>query len=192
MLRPGNAGSNTAADHIAVLDLALGQLDQAGARGRDPGARRRRRRDARADRLLPRGAMRFSFGFDLTERVREAIAELPESAWEQAIRADGSEREHSQVGEITDRVDLSAWPEGSRLIARRTKLKRRRPAVVRRPRRLPPGGLPHRPARRRCPSSISPPRPRPGRGPHPPGQGLRAREPAVPEPSSTTRSGCGW
>jgi hypothetical protein len=32
---------------------------------------------------------------------------------------DGSERENGQVTEITDRVDLSSWPEGSRLIVRR-------------------------------------------------------------------------
>ena len=67
--------------------------------------------------------MRFSVGFDLSEDVREAIAELPESAWEQAIRADGSARKHSQVVEISKHVDLAAWPQGSRLIARRTKLR---------------------------------------------------------------------
>jgi hypothetical protein len=33
MLRPGNAGSNTACDHIAVLDLALEQLDQEALEG---------------------------------------------------------------------------------------------------------------------------------------------------------------
>ena len=55
--------------------------------------------------------------------MREAILAKPESAWVNAIRGDGSEREHSQVCEITDSVDLSAWPERSRLIARRTKLK---------------------------------------------------------------------
>ena len=63
-------------------------------------------------------------GSDLrSEPVRGAIANMPESAWARAIRSDGSEREHSWVCEITDHVDLSAWPEGSRLIARRTKLK---------------------------------------------------------------------
>ena len=67
--------------------------------------------------------MRFSFGFDLSEPVRDAIVMMPETAWVKAIRADGTEREHSQVCEITDRVDLSSWPEGSRLIARRTKLR---------------------------------------------------------------------
>ncbi len=67
--------------------------------------------------------MRFSVGFDLDERVREAIIAKPESAWVKAIRAHGSERKHSQVCEITDAVDLSGWPKASRLIARSTKLK---------------------------------------------------------------------
>ena len=122
-LRPGNAGSNTAADHIAVLDLALGQLDQEALDGeilvRADGAGSTHELTV----YCREAAMRFSVGFDLTEDVREAIAEVPESAWERAIRPDGSEREHSQVSEITARVDLSAWPEGSRLIARRTKLR---------------------------------------------------------------------
>ena len=34
ILRPGNAGSNTASDHKLVLDLALGQLDWRRSRGR--------------------------------------------------------------------------------------------------------------------------------------------------------------
>jgi hypothetical protein len=55
--------------------------------------------------------------------VREAIITMPEAAWVKAIRSDGTERKHSQVCEITDHVELSTWPEGSRLIARRTKLK---------------------------------------------------------------------
>ncbi|HZE18282.1 MAG TPA: transposase, partial [Mycobacterium sp.] len=67
--------------------------------------------------------MLFSVGFDLDAGVREAIIAKPEGAWVKAIRADGSERQHSWVCEITDAVDLSGWPEGSRLIARRTTLK---------------------------------------------------------------------
>jgi Transposase DDE domain group 1 len=123
ILRPGNAGSNTAADHTAVLDLALAQLDEQALEGeilvRGDGAG-----STHALTVYCReGGMRFSFGFDLDERVRQAIVSMPESAWVKAIRADGTEREHSQVCEITDRVDLSSWPEGSRLIARRTKLR---------------------------------------------------------------------
>jgi len=55
--------------------------------------------------------------------VREAILGLPESAWRKAIRPDGRQRKHSQVAEITSLLDLSGWPQGSRLLARRTKLR---------------------------------------------------------------------
>ena len=123
VLRPGNAGSNTAADHTTVLELALEQLDPIALEGeilvRADGAGA-----THALTVYCREAgMRFSFGFDLTEPVRDAIVKLPQSAWRRAIRADGSEREHSWVCEITDHVELSAWPERSRLIARRTKLR---------------------------------------------------------------------
>jgi Transposase DDE domain group 1 len=123
ILRAGNAGSNTASDHTAVIDLALEQLDAQALQGeilvRGDGAGATHEltqycRDA---------GMRFSFGFDLDDRVRTAIAGLPEAAWIKAIRADATERKHSHVAEITDRVDLSAWPQGSRLIARRTELR---------------------------------------------------------------------
>ncbi|MGI8414588.1 MAG: transposase [Solirubrobacteraceae bacterium] len=123
ILRPGNAGSNTAADHKAVLDLALGQLDPEAlecnvlVRADGAGATHELTEYCRE------GGMWFSFGFDLTEPVRKAIVSIPPTLWAGAIHADGSEREHSQVAEITDRVELSAWPEGSRLIARRTKLR---------------------------------------------------------------------
>ena len=123
VLRPGNAGSNTAADHTTVLELALEQLDPIALEGeilvRADGAGASHELTG----FCRDGAMRFSFGFDLDERVRDAIAAVPEAAWQRAIRADGTQREHSQVCEITDRVDLQAWPQGSRLIARKTKLR---------------------------------------------------------------------
>jgi len=123
LLRPGNAGSNTTSDHIEVLDLALGQLDPVALEGEillradGAGATHELVEWCRAANIG------FSVGFDLTENVREAIAATPECAWEQAIRADGTERERSQVAEITDSVELSGWPKRSRLIARRTLLK---------------------------------------------------------------------
>jgi hypothetical protein len=123
ILRPGNAGSNTAADHKQVIDLALAQLDAQALAGKilvradGAGATHELTTYCREAQML------FSVGFDLDERVREATVAKPESAWMQAIRADGSQRMHSQVCEITDSVDLSAWSERSRLIARRTKLK---------------------------------------------------------------------
>jgi hypothetical protein len=123
ILRPGNAGSNTAADHKQVIDLALAQLDAQALAGKilvradGAGATHELTTYCREAGML------FSVGFDLDERVREAIIAKPESAWIKAIRADGSERKHSQVCEITDSVDLSGWSERSRLIARRTKLR---------------------------------------------------------------------
>ena len=94
------------------------------------------------------------FGFDLDQRVREAIIGMPESAWIKAIRADGSERERSQVCEITDRLDLllagglaadRPAHEGSSGRATSSRL---------RTTRLPPGGVPHRSARRLSPCLI--------------------------------------
>ena len=61
----------------------------------------------------------FSVGYDLTESVRSAILKLPEDAWVAAQDADGRPRENGQVAELTDRLDLSAWPERSRVIVRR-------------------------------------------------------------------------
>jgi hypothetical protein len=123
ILRPGNAGSNTATDHKRVIDLALAQLDPQALDGeilvRADGAGATHELTG----YCRDGNLRFSFGFDLSEPVREAIVNMPESAWVKAIRADRSERERSWVCEITSHVDLSAWPQGSRLIARRTKLR---------------------------------------------------------------------
>lgn len=123
ILGAGNAGSNTAADHITVLDLALEQLDPEALAGeilvRGDGAGSTH---ALTD-YCREGGMLFSFGFDISEPVRSAILEVPETSWIRAIRRDGSKRKHSQVAEITSRVDLQAWPERSRLIARRTRLK---------------------------------------------------------------------
>jgi hypothetical protein len=63
--------------------------------------------------------MRFSFGYELTEAVRAAILQIPEKAWVAALEQDGSERANGEVTDITGSVDLSSWPEGSRLIVRR-------------------------------------------------------------------------
>ena len=120
LLRPGNAGSNTAADHKTVIDLALAQIpaeqiesiailvraDSAGATHET------------ADHCHE-GNLRFSFGYELTETVRAAILETPDEDWIAALDQDGSVRENGEVVELTDRLDLSTWPKGSRLIVRR-------------------------------------------------------------------------
>jgi Transposase DDE domain group 1 len=63
----------------------------------------------------------FLVGFDLFTGVRESILQLPDDAWRPALRQDGQERDGAQIAEITqiDRLDLTPWPEGSRVIIRR-------------------------------------------------------------------------
>jgi hypothetical protein len=120
LLRPGNAGANTAADHEAVLDLALAQIPIAHlerieilVRADTAGATHGLIDYCRTQ------DMRFSVGYELTEPVRAAILELPEPAWVQALDQDGSERLNGEVAEISDRVELGSWPQGCRLIVRR-------------------------------------------------------------------------
>ncbi|MFZ0379831.1 MAG: IS1380 family transposase [Solirubrobacteraceae bacterium] len=120
LLRPGNAGSNTAEDHKTVIDLALAQVppkyietleilvraDSAGA----------------THGLIDycrEGNMRFSVGYELTEPVRQAILQILKDAWVPALDQDGTVRDNGEVAEITDTVDLSAWGDRVRLIVRR-------------------------------------------------------------------------
>ena len=117
ILRPGNAASNTSADHIAVLDRALAQLP-AGAAG--PGTLVRCDSGGATHAFLSAVAARglsFSVGFDLTERVREARLAVPEGTWTPATGAGGEARHGAWVAELD--LDLSAWPQGTRAICRR-------------------------------------------------------------------------
>lgn len=120
ILRPGNAGANTAADHQAVLDLALAQLPAAHVsdleilvRSDSAGATH-----GLVDYCRDAG-MRFSVGHDLTEPVRQTILDLDDDPWTTAINTDQTPRGNGQVAEITDQIDLSAWPEGTRVLVRR-------------------------------------------------------------------------
>lgn len=82
ILRTGRAGSNTAADHIAVLDQALGQLPEHARAGRilvrtDGAGFSHDFLDHLVDQPDHR-ALEYSVGYAVTEDVREAIALLPE------------------------------------------------------------------------------------------------------------------
>jgi hypothetical protein len=117
VLRPGNAGANTAADHVEVLDLALAQLPEAAVgpdvlvRADSGGATH-----AILDHVAARGH-RFSVGFDLTEPVREAVLAVPEKTWRPALTQAGDKRDGAAVAELD--LDLSRWPTGTRAICRR-------------------------------------------------------------------------
>ncbi len=120
ILRPGNAGSNTAADHIAVLDMALAQLPinpavmEVVARADSAGLTH-----GFIDACIAAN-VRFSVGHDLTEPVRAACLAIPKRAWIPAITADGCDyRDDADIAEITGMVNLSLWPAGTRMIVRR-------------------------------------------------------------------------
>ena len=127
LLRPGNAGSNTAADHVTVLGWALDSLP-AGYRP-DP-------EDADGPKVLVRcdsaGATHtfadacratgvgFSFGYAVDTRVRDAAETLNEGGcWYPAIESGADLREGAWVAEATDLVDMSGWPARTRLILRK-------------------------------------------------------------------------
>ena len=61
----------------------------------------------------------YSFGYQIDERVRGAVILVPTGCWHPAINSDGSRRDGAEVVELTEFVNLDAWPEGTRLIVRR-------------------------------------------------------------------------
>jgi hypothetical protein len=118
ILRPGNAGSNTAADHIEAIDLALAQL---------PSAARDQPILVRADTggathdltdHLRQCGVRFSISLPADERVRAAVLAVPPGAWQPAIEPVGQPRPGAEVAELHT-LDLSGWPQGTRAICRR-------------------------------------------------------------------------
>lgn len=119
ILRPGNAGANNAEDHIRLLDLALEQLPPSALDGEILA----RSDSAGASHDLADGCreaqIRFSFGYPLTEPIRETLLSLQESVWRPAIDQDGESREGAWVTELTGNVNLPDWPKRTRLICRR-------------------------------------------------------------------------
>jgi len=118
LLRPGNANANNAVDLTTTLDLALAQLPDA-LRGRvlirsDGGGYSHGFFDAVVERDLE-----FSIGWQANSDVAEGIERLPEAAWTPAYDSDRQPREGADVAELTGLLDLTGWPAGTRVIARR-------------------------------------------------------------------------
>ena len=126
LLRPGNAGSNTAIDQLVVAAEALRQL---------PAAYLQRATAvdaAEADRVVIRtdsaGAVhefidgvrelgaRFSVGLPIDEALRDRILAVDETAWQPALDADDEAREGAWVVELDP---PAGWPQGARVIVRR-------------------------------------------------------------------------
>jgi hypothetical protein len=137
MQRPGNAGSFTAADHLAVLAATFAQIpaswrrdalvsiDGAGAShevidylsalNTAPVHGRRGRR------------VEYSIGWPVDERTMAGVEQLRDRDWETALDTDGEPDPAARVAELTgvlrhrpagDR--LAGWPQDMRLFARRT------------------------------------------------------------------------
>ncbi|MGH8904759.1 MAG: transposase, partial [Egibacteraceae bacterium] len=122
LLRPGNAGSNTAGDHVEVFEMALAALPVLPAKVKLV---------VRADTAgctyefldyVRQAGAGFSVGFEIDARVRSAIRGLGDDAWIPATRQSGEPREGAAVAEITHLLDLSKYPQGSRVIVRREPL----------------------------------------------------------------------
>ncbi|WP_158632004.1 IS1380 family transposase [Micromonospora sp. Llam0] len=124
LLRDGNSGSNTVADHLTVLADAVAQIP----------ARYRRQIIFRADGA---GATKdllawikteaaehgytwhYSVGFDVTAPVREAICQVPADVWVPALTPTGKVRKGAYTTEITGLLELAdGWPAGMRITAR--------------------------------------------------------------------------
>ena len=131
MLRPGNAGSNDADDHLELLEQTIMALPPEYRLGHEEGD------DpslvvhpllVRADsagathrfvRALADANIDFSIGFPIAGQVKDALLLAQEEDWVRATETDGSIRSGAWVTELTDLVDLSTWAEGTRLICRR-------------------------------------------------------------------------
>jgi Transposase DDE domain group 1 len=128
MLRRGNAGSNTAADHVAVLDAALAQIPDPYRHGhpilvRADGAGSSKALLNHVRALQNTGVdSEFSVGWAVTAREHAAIAALPETAWTAAVDGDGDPRQGAAVTELTGLLPSGAlrdYPTGTRIITRR-------------------------------------------------------------------------
>ncbi len=127
-LRRGNAGSNTAADHITVLDAALAQIpdqhrygtpilvraDTAGCT-REFLAHLRSLRDTAV-------TCEFSVGWAIRDKERTAISAIAKPVWADAIDADGGHRDGAGLAEITHVLPaaaLAGYPARTRVVVRR-------------------------------------------------------------------------
>lgn len=121
LLRAGNAGSNTAADHITATQLALAQLPKRYRRGR----RTLVRTDSGGGThefvnwLAARGRwLSYSVGMTITDAIHQAVLKVPASAWTPAVEPAGEVRDGAWVAELGGDC-LKGWPKGMRLIVRK-------------------------------------------------------------------------
>jgi Transposase DDE domain group 1 len=118
MLRPGSAGSNTAADHIKVLDEAIAALPPKHRRQlmvTCDGAGASHALIARLDKLAcrPGHQLIYSVGWDLGKREKAAITAVPGQAWQIAVdhRGEARERRADEACNDTSCPHRKCWVE---------------------------------------------------------------------------------
>jgi hypothetical protein len=139
MLRPGNATANNTSDLLTVVDDAVSQLPDHVTAGHRPGddpclVGRRvvvRSDSAGGTHVFTKGLRARNIGFQVVARSQTAVSAAIATAnedpdrWETAVDQDSSEVEPSDSGlttsvcDVTDLVDMTGWPKGTRLIIRR-------------------------------------------------------------------------
>jgi hypothetical protein len=136
LLRPGNAGANTVADHVRVLDDAVAQLPGEIAAGHHVGDDHElitRALVVRADSAgctegFLAACRARNVGFFVTVRsnaqITGAILDAVglEEVWAPAIDQDGDLKDGAAVCEVTSLIDDHKLPEGTRCIIRREPL----------------------------------------------------------------------
>ncbi len=124
LLRNGNAGSNTVADHVTVLGEAIAQIPvryrkKIIFRADGAGATKDLLAWIKAEAARNGYTWHYSVGFDVTESVRTAITTVPADVWVPALTPQGTVRRGAYTTEITGVLDLAdGWPPGQRTLAR--------------------------------------------------------------------------
>ena len=136
LLRPGNAGANTVADHVLVLDAAVVQLPEEIALGHhcgdDPTLVQRevvvRADSAGCTEGFLSACRERNIGFFVTVRSNAQVtgailaAAGLDGVWTPALTQNGEEREGAAVCEVTSLIADPKLPEGTRCIIRREPL----------------------------------------------------------------------
>jgi len=137
MLRPGNAGSFTASDHLLVLDAALAQIpavwrtdvlvtiDGAGASHEVIDHLTALNTSVRHGKRGRR--VEYSIGWAVDARTQGALEQVREKDWTTALDAHGNPDAEADVVDLTGLLrhshggdQMSTWPADVRVIARRT------------------------------------------------------------------------
>jgi hypothetical protein len=118
LLRKGNAGSNTAADHITLAQLP----------GHRPGTRVGRKVLIRTDgagstheflNWLTNQRLSYSVGFALPTDFTATVNAMPADGWTPAYDGDGQPRDGAWLADVTGLMNLTRWPKGMRVIVRK-------------------------------------------------------------------------